>query len=133
MFRYPIAAMAALLLLQTVPSQQPAPRPPVFRAGANYVRVDAYPTLGLEIIPGLTKDDFEIFEDGKRQTVAAAEFVALDTPDDARGSMLSAREGLELAADPHYRVVIVVIDRAVFDLQQWQTMREDLHQFLFFF
>ena len=112
------------------PAKQASDQTPVFRAGANYVRVDAYPTLGREIIPNLTKDDFEIFEDGKRQTVAAAEFVALDTPEDARGSMLSAREGLELAADPHYRVVIVVIDRAVFDLQQWQTMREDLHQFL---
>jgi VWFA-related protein len=132
---YAAALLGGLLGVCVAAAQQPSPpntqpRPPVFRAGANYVRVDAYPTLGGVIIPSLTKDDFEIFEDGKRQTVAAAEFVALDTPDDARGSMLSAREGLELAADPHYRVVVVVIDRAVFDLQRWQTMREDLHQFL---
>jgi VWFA-related protein len=109
---------------------QPSQRPPVFRAGANYVRVDAYPTLGREIIPNLTKDDFEIFEDGKPQTIAAAESVTFGEPDDARGSMLSPREGLELASDPHYRVVIFVIDRAVFDLQHWQSMREDLRDFL---
>ena len=105
-------------------------RRPVFRAGANYVRVDAYPTLGGELIRGLTKDDFEIFEDGKPQTVAAAELVTFGEPDDARGSMLSAREGLELASDPHYRVVIFVIDRALFDLPRWQVMREDLQDFL---
>jgi hypothetical protein len=34
MLRYPVAAIAALLL-QTVPPQQAAPRPPVFRAGAH--------------------------------------------------------------------------------------------------
>ena len=60
---------------------QPPQRPPVFRAGANYVRVDAYPTLGGEILPHLTKDDFEIFEDGKPQTIAAAEFVTFGEPD----------------------------------------------------
>ena len=44
--------------------------------------------------------------------------------------MLSAREGLELAADPGYRLVIFVLDRAAFDLPAWQTLREDLNDFL---
>ena len=44
--------------------------------------------------------------------------------------MLSAREGLELASDPHYRVVVFVIDRSLFDLPRWQMMREDLRDFL---
>jgi VWFA-related protein len=126
-------AIALVVSLGAVPQQPPAPAPgqtPVFRAGANYVRVDAYPTLGGVIMPGLTKDDFDIFEDGKLQTVAAAEFVTFGEPDDARGSMLSAREGLELASDPHYRVVIFVIDRALFDLERWQLMREEIRDFL---
>ena len=112
-------------------SQQPPPaaQTPVFRAGANYVRVDAYPTLDGKVIRGLTKDDFELLEDGKPQTIAAAELVTFDAPDDSRGSMLSAREGLELAADPHNRVVVVVIDRAAFDLPMWRTLREDLRDF----
>ena len=125
-------AVAFAVSLRAAPQQPPAPAPgqtPVFRAGANYVRVDAYPTLGGELIPGLTKDDFEIFEDGKLQTVAAAELVTFGEPDD-RGSMLSAREGLELASDPRYRVVIFVIDRELFDLSRWQMMREDLQDFL---
>ena len=130
------AALAVALVASTEagPQQQP-PAPasgqtPVFRAGSTYVRVDAYPTLGGEVIQGLTKDDFELFEDGKPQTISAAEYVTFGEPDDARGSMLSAREGLELASDPHYRVVIFVIDRALFDLPRWQLMREDLRDFL---
>ena len=126
-------AVVVVVSLSAAPQQPPPPpagQTPVFRAGANYVRVDAYPTLGGEIIPNLTKDDFEIFEDGKPQTVAAAEFVTFGEPDDARGSMLSAREGLELASDPHYRVVVFVIDRSLFDLPRWQMMREDLQDFL---
>lgn len=133
MFRHPFTVAALLALLgagQSQPAPSPAGQNPVFRAGANYVRVDAYPTLDGRIIRGLTKDDFEIFEDGKPQTVAASEFVTFDAPDDARGSMLSAREGLELASDPHYRVVVFVIDRAAFDLPMWRTLREDLHDFL---
>jgi VWFA-related protein len=108
-------------------TQQPAP---VFRGSAHYVRVDAHPTHGGEIIRGLTKDDFELFEDGKPQAITAADFVTFDTPDEARGSMLSARRAMELAADPSYRVVIFVVDRAIFDLPRWREMREDLHEFL---
>ena len=57
----------------------PQPRPPVFRAGAHYVRVDAYPTEKGHIVEGLTKDDFEIYEDGKPQAIESAEFVTFDT------------------------------------------------------
>lgn len=125
-----IAALAGAAPQSRQPSLPPAAQTPVFRAGATYVRVDAYPTLDGKIIRDLTTEDFELHEDGKPQTIAAAEFVTFDTPDEARGSMLSPREGLELAADPHYRVVVVVIDRAAFDLPLWRTMREDLQYFL---
>ena len=127
-----------------LPAQQPlqsdkgaAPPPqaersqvPVFRGGAHYVRVDAYPTRNGKIIDGLTRDDFEILEDGRRQQIADVELVPYDAPpDDDRGSMLSAREGIELAADPHYRVFILVIDRASFDDTRWREMRAALQQF----
>jgi VWFA-related protein len=109
--------------------QQPQ-QPPVFRGGAHYVRVDAYPTRDGKIIDGLTSDDFEILEDGKLQQVADVELVPYDAPpDDDRGSIMSARQGLELAADPHYRVFVFVIDRASFDDARWREMRASLQQF----
>ena len=47
-----------------------------------------------KIIEGLTTDDFEIFEDGKPQTIAAADFVTFDElPDDDVRPMSVAREG----------------------------------------
>ena len=59
-----VAAVLAVVLGVSAPvapqSATPAQRPPVFRAGAHYVRVDAYPTRDGRIIEGLTKDDFEI-------------------------------------------------------------------------
>lgn len=114
---------------QTSPAPQ-SPQTPVFRAGAHYVRVDAYPTRDGKIIEGLTADDFEVFEDGKRQDVAAVELVPYDDPpDDDRDSVMSARQGLELAADPHYRVFVFVVDRAAFDDETWREMRGALHAF----
>ena len=47
--------------------QQPQ-RPPVFRAGANFVLVDAYPQRDGKIVEGLKATDFEVLEDGKPQS-----------------------------------------------------------------
>jgi VWFA-related protein len=123
-------ALLAGLSVSTAARPQQPPQPPVFRAGAHYVRVDAYPTRDGKIIEGLTADDFAVFEDGKPQQIAAVELVPYDAPpDDDRDSIMSARQGLELAANPHYRVFVFVIDRAAFDDERWREMREALHAF----
>jgi hypothetical protein len=52
----------------------------VFQGGAHYVRVDAYPTgKDGRIVEGLTKDGFEILEDGTAQTIESADYVTFDT------------------------------------------------------
>lgn len=107
-------------------------RPPVFRAGATYVSVDAYPEMNGRIVEGLTRDDLEVFEDGKRQSIETFEFIKADAPlpDDDRNTHLSAREGLELAADPRYRVIVIVLDRGVFDSLAWRATRDALLTYL---
>jgi VWFA-related protein len=112
--------------------QQSTQRPPVFRGGATYVSVDTYPTIEGRIVEGLSRDDLQIFEDGKPQTIATFEFVRADTrpPDDERAAHLSAREGLELAADPRYRVIVIVLDRTGLDSAGWTSTREALRTFL---
>src|SRR5262249_25574998 len=73
------------------PQTPPAPPPgeqvqtdangqPVFRAGINFVRVDVIATdkQGAPILD-LTKDDFEITEDNKKQTVETFRLVKIDT------------------------------------------------------
>ena len=131
MFRYPIAAIAALLLLQTVPPQRPAPPPPVFRAGAHYVRVDAYPSKDGKIIEGLTRDDFEILEDGKPQKIESFDFLKFDTftPDAVRRDPRSQRDGFDLAADPRYRVFVIAVD-LVFSGAEIHYIQQPLVQFL---
>ena len=113
------------------PAAAPDPQRPVFRGGTQYVRVDAYPSIEGRIIEGLTADDFELFEDGKPQDVAAADFVPFDElPEDDRGVNVTPREGLDLAADSRYRVIVFVIDRESFDRTQWPAVRDSLIKFL---
>jgi hypothetical protein len=125
------AASCAFVLfsLALLSAQQ---KPPVFRVGAHLVTVDAYPTSGGRIIKGLTPEDFEVFEDGKPQKVERLDFVDFDArlPDDDRAVHLSAREGLELAADPRYRVVVFVLDRQALDRETWPTLRASLLYYL---
>ena len=107
-------------------------KPPVFRVGAHLVTVDAYPTTGGEVIKGLTPDDFEVFEDGKLQKVENLEFVNYDEPlpDDDRPVLLSAGDGMQLAANPRYRVTVFVLDRQAFDKDTWPPVRAALLEYL---
>jgi VWFA-related protein len=58
-----VAGMAVL-------AQQPPP--PTFKSGTTFVQIDAIVTdRDGRLAPGLTKDDFELFEDGKAKTIAA--------------------------------------------------------------
>jgi VWFA-related protein len=114
--------------------QQPAqtPKGPVFRVGAHLVTVDAYPTQGGKIIKGLKPEDFEVYEDGRLQKVESLDFLDYDAmlADDDRSVHMSAREGLELAADSKYRVIVFVLDRQAFDRETWLAMRAPLLQYL---
>lgn len=127
-----VVVAGAAVLAQSSPQPSPQQRAPVFRAGATYVSVDAYPEINGRIVEGLSRDDLEVFEDGKRQAIETFEFVKDDAPlpDDDRNTHLSAREGLELAANPRYRVIVIVLDRGVFDAVAWRATRDALLTYL---
>ena len=84
---------------------------PVFRGGTHFVRVDAYPAQNGKILEGLTAEDFEIFEDGKPQKIESFDFIKFDTytPESARRDPKSQQEGFDLAADPRFRVFVIVV------------------------
>ena len=74
--------IAALLLACPLVfrAQQPASRPdqpPRFRGGANLVRADVFATRGGTPVQDLTAADFELFEDGVRQTIESFEHVVV--------------------------------------------------------
>jgi VWFA-related protein len=93
-------------------AQQPQQPAPVFRAATNFVRVDAYPTRDGRIIEGLTARDFEVFEDGKAQTIESVEFIRIEpnTPEALRRDPNTQEEGNRLAADPRNRVFVLYLD-----------------------
>lgn len=99
---------------QSRPSAAPteAQQRPVFRGGTHFVRVDAYPIDDNKIVEDLKPEDFEIFEDGKPQKLESFDFIKFDsfTPESERRNPSSQREGFELAADPRYRVFVILVD-----------------------
>lgn len=110
-----IAAAAFVLTAGTagVRTQDPAGgQRQVFRAGAHYVRVDAYPVRDGRPLTDLTAADFEVLEDGKPQTIETFEFVehAGRTPQAARSDPNSQRDAFLLASDPRYRVFVLYLD-----------------------
>lgn len=54
---------------QTLSPSEPAQGPAVFRSGASLVALNVTVTEGKRLIPGLTLDDFAVYEDGVLQRV----------------------------------------------------------------
>jgi len=115
--RYAVSAIlvASLALGGAAQQQEPptqAQQRPVFRGGTHFVRVDAYPLQNGKIVEGLQPDDFEVFEDGKPQTIESFDFVKFDTfvPESERRDPSTQREGFDRAADPRFRVFVIVVD-----------------------
>jgi VWFA-related protein len=74
-----LAALGATALAAQQPPAVPPDQPPVtFRVEVNYVEVDAFVTDAAgRVVTDLTEADFEVFEDGRRQTVASFALVNL--------------------------------------------------------
>ena len=108
-------AVAALGIAQTAstppPPQEQQPRQP-FRAEANFVRVDAYPTRNGQPVLDLTADDFEVFEDGKPQAVQSFERVVISPagPEALRSEPNTIEASRQLVANPRNRVFVLFLD-----------------------
>lgn len=114
-------AAATLIAGQSTPLQQR----PAFRAGAHYVRVDAYPFQDGRIVRGLTAEDFEILEDGRPERIETLEFIEFPSwPVDAeRRDPNSIHDGFRLAADPAYRVFVFYYDVHHVDFVESRRLR----------
>lgn len=106
-----ISSALAGIVLSAGAAQTPQQRP-VFRAGAVFVNVDAYPRRDDKVVEGLTQADFEVFEDGKPQAVEHFEFVRIEpnTPDNERRDPNTVEDSNRQAADPRNRVFVVYLD-----------------------
>ena len=74
-----LAVSAALVVAgpQQQASPPPSQAPAQFKAGTNFVRVDAYPTHDGVPVEDLTADDFRITEDGVAQKIETFEHIVI--------------------------------------------------------
>ena len=113
-------AGAQAMMAQPAPPQSPAvaaggtpqEQRPVFRAGANFVRVDVFASKDGVPIEDLKAEDFEVSEDGARQKVETFEHVRIESGGDTatRVEPRTVRESREMAADPRARVFVLFLD-----------------------
>jgi VWFA-related protein len=110
----------------------PQPNQPTFRLGANYVRVDVYPTRGGEAAQDLDRADFELLEDGVPQTIEQFERISLQTAVDpaARRDPNTVAEAREQAADPRRRVFIVFLDTGMTTIEGSYAARKPIIEML---
>ena len=91
---------------------RPQEQRPVFRGGANFVRVDVFATKNGVPVDDLKAEDFEVAEDGNPQKVETFEFVKIETGGDptSRVEPRTVRESSEMVADPRARVFVLFLD-----------------------
>ena len=104
----------------------PQNQQPRFRAAANFVQVDVYPSKDERPVGDLSKDDFEVLEDGVPQSVATFEHVSA-RPTNSTASPVEPRtlsEERDLIGDPRNRLFVVFVDTYhVTDPTSWHDGR----------
>ena len=122
------------LLAPLAPSAQQAPQAPTFRLEVSYVEVDAVVTdADGKFVRGLTKDDFEILEDGRSQQISA--FSAVDLP--ARSAAVASSRGAPVEPDVRSnegdfngRVIVLLLDDLLVDAKRTLRTRTVAKQFI---
>jgi len=112
------ALSGGLLAAQQQPAPQapapPADQPPVtFRVEVNYVEVDAIVTDAQGVpIANLTKNDFELYEDGKKQDVATFSLVNIPIERAERPLFAAAPVETDVQSNDHVegRIYLIVLD-----------------------
>src|SRR5688572_29313460 len=125
---------------QEPPAQQPpepAPGDPqaTFRAGINFVRVDVIVTDRKEApVTNLTKDDFEVLEDGKPKEIEQFRLIKVDgipKPGDPLPRQIRSRDDeLMEASRDDVRIFAIVLDDYHVRKTTAMSVREPLTQFI---
>lgn len=105
--------MSALGMVAAVAAQEPAPPQVTFQVEVNYVDIDAVVTDERgNFITDLSKEDFELFEDGKPQEISTFSLVDIPAPTTARSTPASVRSSdVKSNAQPiSGRLYVVVLD-----------------------
>jgi VWFA-related protein len=121
----------AALIAQQPPEQR---QPPTFRVEVNYVEIDATVTDAPgNFVRGLTKDDFELVEEGQPQTISAFTMVDLPAarPDPPlfRGAVVEPDVRTNIG-EFDGRVMLLVLDDLQTDFRRSLLVRAAARQFV---
>jgi VWFA-related protein len=84
-------------------------------------------------VPGLTEDDFEVFRDGKRQTIKKVLYVSrppLPPPDPAVAASLATAPGKQLRRQDVRRTFAIFIDDLSVNMGQLPPLRDAVRKFV---
>jgi VWFA-related protein len=115
-------------------AQPPQGQVPTFRAEANFVRVDVYPTAGGKPVTDLRQDEFELLEDNAPQKIQTFEHVvvraatALDEP--RRAEPNTVEQSREMAAESKARLFVLYLDTYHISRSGAMNVRAALIRFL---
>jgi VWFA-related protein len=110
------------------PRAQSQSAPPTFRTGANYVRVDVYPTRGGVPVTDLQREDFELFDDKVPQTIDEFEHLVIRSagPQETRREPNTIAESRQALLEPRARVFVLFLDIGHVELAASRRIRTPL-------
>lgn len=135
-----LPALAQTQTRPAAPSSPPQQKPSddtddVVKISTNLVQVDAVVTKDGKPVTNLAADDFEIYEDGRKQTITSFAFIsnipnATTAPAPARDKKtLAPPAGPIKANDPHRTIAFVVDDLGI-SAESMGLVRHQLRKFL---
>src|SRR5688572_13648457 len=124
-----VSIAAAAVLTAQAPQDR---NQPVFRAGANYVRVDMYATRDGVPVQDLQASELEVLENGVPQKIEDFEHVLVRSAgaQSDRREPDGLRESRQAAGDPRARVFVIFLDTYHTQLEGSAIMRKPLAAFL---
>lgn len=146
--RIPVSLLLLLSLLLPLQGQQPKPTPPpmppddeqdVVRITTNLVQVDVAVSKDGKSVTDLTAEDFEVFQDGKLQTITNFSYIS-NVPANAPFNVTAKAETKDRTAPPvppavirpqdARRTIAIVIDDLGMSFQSIDQARKQLRRFL---
>jgi len=129
-------ALAAVVTAQSqqAPASQASQQTPTFKAQVEYVEVDALVTDQQgNFVRDLTKNDFQVLEDGKRQTIST--FSLVDIPIERADRPLFSPNPIERAVQSNERrfdgrVYVMILDDLHVAAQRTARVRTAARQFI---